>query len=91
VIVTGLPERVVVQNAATTGRDSHGNPVLNWQAPATAAERAFVAPLSTTELVAGQDVVISRYRILLHPRTAAKATSRILWRGGIFEVDGDVS
>jgi head-tail adaptor len=90
VIRTNLPERITVLTAPTTGSDSHGNPVQDWAHPVTAGERAFVAPLSTSELVAGQDVVITRYRIVLHPKTSATSASRIVWRGGTFELDGDV-
>lgn len=85
-----LPDRITVLNAAVIGDDGHGNPVVDWAHADTAVEPALVEPLTGAEYLVSADTIISRYKLLLHPKTAAAATSRVQWCGTTYEIEGEV-
>lgn len=52
---------------------------------------AEVRPLGSAETVdAGANVVTTRYRVFVGPDTVLDATSAVTWRGGSYEVEGDL-
>jgi hypothetical protein len=85
-----LRDRVSILSAGDLAEDSHGNPVVDWENAAVKVEPAEVVPVSSSENLSAQDTVTTRWRVFLLPMTAADSSSRILWRGLTYEVDGDV-
>lgn len=83
-------DQVDVLNAADLPVDGHNNPVPDWDQVVGVREPAIVQPVSSTENITAEQVVISRWRAFLLPLTTATATSRLRWRGDVYEVDGDV-
>ncbi len=81
------PETFTVITRTVTGRDSMGN--RTYTPVETTVTGAF-APAGSTELVQGQDTIISNPTIYLTDGTPAPApTARIVVRGVTFEVDGE--
>lgn len=85
-----LRDRVSILSAEDLPTDDHGNIVFDWDNDNAKVEPAEVVPLSSSENLSAQDTVTTRWRVFLLPFTAADSKSRILWRGLIYEVDGDV-
>jgi len=85
-----LPDRVTVLNAASTIDDGQGNLVPDWAHAVEKREQALVEPLTAEEYTAARDTIVSRYKLMLHAKTAATGTSRIVWRGSTFEIAGEV-
>jgi hypothetical protein len=88
--VIHLRDWVDVMDAADLTEDSHGNVVPDWDNAPSVQEQAHVTPSSTLEIVAGQDVTVSRWKALLLTATTCDARSRVRWRSDTYEVDGEV-
>ena len=89
-----LRDWVEVLNPADDAEDDHGNPIDTW-AGTPLREPAQVSPAgggagSSSENIVGGDVVTSRMRLTLAGVTSAASSSRILWNGDTYEVEGDV-
>lgn len=85
-----LPDRVVVLNAPVIADDGHGNPVVDWDHAVEKTEPAVVQPLASSEYAISGDTIVSRYKLILHPKTAATALSRVRWRGNTYDIEGQV-
>jgi hypothetical protein len=92
--VIRLRDRIAVMDAADLSDDGHGNPVADWANAPSITEPANVTPLTGSsqgsENIAAQNVVISRYKMLLLPATTVDPESRVQWRGDTYEVVSDV-
>lgn len=80
-------DRVVVR--LDGGSDSNGDPLPS---PGdTGPHPAEVQPVSTTEAFEfASNVVVTTYRVFLGPRVAVSARDKIVWRGKVCDVQGDV-
>lgn len=93
-MIPRLDDQVTVVSAPVTADDGHGNPVVDWGAATETVVAAAVTPdsrdRSNAEDITGQDTVISRMRLFLPAAAVMTFLDRVVWRGDIFEVDGDV-
>jgi hypothetical protein len=85
-----LPDRIAVLNAPIIADDGHGNPVVDWDNAVEKTEPAGVQPLAAAEYSISGDTIVSRYKLILHPKTVATALSRIRWRGDVYDIEGQV-
>lgn len=68
----------------------YGNQQHDWANATSETYPAEVQPMPTSEDVASQQRVTTRFRVLLGPTADIEATDRIVWGGNTYEVDGDV-
>ncbi len=69
--------------------DGFGNPIfVDVESAPIPAE---VSPLGSGEVLsADRTVVVTRYRVVVGPATTIAPTSAVRWRGGSYEVNGDL-
>lgn len=81
-----FPETATIVSRTVTGQDSYGNDV--YSEVQTATSGAF-APEGSSELIQGQDTVITQPTFYLADGAPTpSATDRLIVRGVTFEVDG---
>lgn len=81
-------DRLSIIDRAQTGLDDLNNPVYE---DILMPVRGEVRPMLSTEGVAQEGQVVSRYRVFLGPNHAdIDPSDGIRWRGRTFEVEGDV-
>lgn len=82
-----IPESATLETRAITGQDSDGNDV--WGQTTVAVTGSF-APAGSSELVQGQDTVLTNPTFYLSPGSPVpSATDRLMVRGATYEVDGE--
>jgi hypothetical protein len=79
----------VTRQRGTASEGSHGEPVTDWTAPATAVYPAEVQPVSTAEALAAQQRTETRWKAFLPYYADVEPTDRIVWDGDTYEVDGE--
>lgn len=79
----GVPVTVVTRTAS--GRDADGN--TTWTETSVTVTGAF-APGGSSELIQGQDTVITQPTVYLPSGTAVQPTDRVTVAGLTYEVDG---
>ena len=85
-----LPHTVTLLRAPVVS-GSYGSQVRNWgAATSTPNVAAFVQPQSSSEQVANEQRVVTRWRIFLDPWADLKAADRVQFDSETFEVNGDV-
>lgn len=82
-----FPESATIVTRTKSGTDSDGNPI--WVDASTAVTGAF-APAGSTELVQGQDTVITNPTFYLSAGSPVPtATDQLTVRGVRYEIDGE--
>lgn len=82
-------DTVTVQTPTTT-TDRYSDTVESWATPTETNEPAWVGGQTTAETTVDGDRVIQRLACHLSADTAATASSRIVWRGDTYTVDGEL-
>lgn len=86
-IAPPFPETFSIVTRAVTGQDADGNDV--YGETEIAAFGAF-APEGSTELIQGQETVLTHPTIYLNPESPVPSpTDKIRARGVLYDVDGD--
>ena len=86
-VTFAFPETFTIVSRAVTGQDADGNDVYGDTETTTTG--AF-APQGSTELIQGQDTVLTHPTIyLVAGASVPKPTDRIRARGVLYDIDGD--
>jgi hypothetical protein len=81
---------VVVQRAPIVQNPRTGNEDRDWSAATSSGPMAAdVQPAGQSELNDNRQLTISRWTVVCDPADIL-STDRVLWRGGTFNVDGEV-
>lgn len=87
-----LRDRIQIVNPAPGSDNPLGNPTggtIDWDT--AVIEPAEMEPMTVnTEIQAGRDVALNRYRLVLCPVTAVTSRSLIKWHDDIWQVNGGV-
>jgi hypothetical protein len=78
---------VTVIDRVKTGEDDYGADV--YEDVEREVPDCNMQPVSSTEANDGRTQVITRWRLAGPPGMGLTATSRVKWRGMVYEVDGD--
>lgn len=84
-----FPHTLIIRDAPLVS-DGKGNQIRDWANATSVTAQGWIQPLSSDEQVLNQERVVSRWRLFLEPSAVASATSRIVWNGKTFQVDGEV-
>lgn len=76
---------VTLHSRTVTGQDTYGNDVLT---DVTSTTVGAFAPTGSTELIQGQDTVITQPSVYLPAGTDVTALDRVTIRGVTYDVDG---
>lgn len=82
-------DTVTVIDRVLVGEDDRGQDVYDDQA--RDVDQCNMQMVGTTEVVEGRDQVVTRWRLAGPPSMGLKHTSRVRYRGVLYEVDGDVA
>lgn len=83
-------DRIVIRDAPLVVNARHGNRTRDWdQAGAVTADGCSVQPYGAAEVVADREFTATHLRLFAPPGTALAATSRVIFDGTTYEVDGE--
>jgi hypothetical protein len=83
-------EQIVIRSAPVVADPYNGNESRDWaHATDSSPVPADVQPAGLQELLDSRQVTISQYTVICSPASIA-AVDRIVWQGGVYEVDGEV-
>lgn len=81
-------DTVTVIDRVLVGEDDRGHDL--YEDRARNVDQCNMQMVSSTEVVDGRDQVVSRWRLAGPPDMGLTHTSRVRYRGVLYEVDGDV-
>jgi hypothetical protein len=85
------PHTVTVLTPPAPTEDDFGNPVIDWDdASETVEDLWSVQPLEGDEVTLNRETVVSRWTARRRGTSALTATSRAVYAGDTYEVDGEV-
>jgi hypothetical protein len=83
-------DRIVVRDAPLIVDPRHGNRERDWnQASAVVVDRCSVQPFGATEVAADREFTSTHVRLFAPPNVELSATSRVIFDGATYEVDGE--
>lgn len=85
-LLTRLPQTVVVVTRGPGSEDAYGNPVTGETARTSVSARLWQA--STLEATQGRDTAAETWQVILPASTAIDAGDRVEWDGKAFDVQG---